>query len=161
RFATQSWRRAPATRRGRSSAAASSASRPARRSAGCWTRSPRSARQAPSRRRRRRLSTQDATRARFAATADRILALQERRAGELAAQVRDFVSLRGDERAIDAGAGTGALAFALAPLVGEVVAVELVPELIERGRAAAPPNVTFVEGDIANLDFPLGSFDLA
>ena len=106
------------------------------------------------------MSTHDATRARFAATADRIAALQERRAGELAAQVRDFVPVGGDERALDAGAGTGALAFALAPLVREVVAVELVPELIERGRAVAPPNVTFVEGDIAKLDFPLGSFDL-
>jgi ubiquinone/menaquinone biosynthesis C-methylase UbiE len=107
------------------------------------------------------LSTHDATRARFAATADRIAALQERRADELSAQVRDFVPVSGDERALDAGAGTGALAFALAPLVGEVVAVELVPELIERGRAAAPANVTFVEGDIAKLDFPLSSFDLA
>jgi ubiquinone/menaquinone biosynthesis C-methylase UbiE len=107
------------------------------------------------------LSTHDATRARFAATADRIVALQERRADELAAQVRDFVPVGGDERALDAGAGTGALAFALAPLVREVVAVELVPELIERGRASAPPNVTFVEGDVASLDFPLASFDLA
>ena len=106
------------------------------------------------------MSTHNATRARFAATADRIAALQERRAGELAAQVRDFLPVGSDERALDAGAGTGALAFALAPLVREVVAVELVPELIERGRAVAPPNVTFVEGDIANLDFPLGSFDL-
>jgi ubiquinone/menaquinone biosynthesis C-methylase UbiE len=107
------------------------------------------------------LSTHDATRARFAATADRIAALQERRADELAARVRDFVPVSGDERALDAGAGTGALAFALASLVRAVVAVELVPELIERGRAAAPSNVTFVEGDIAKLDFPLGSFDLA
>jgi ubiquinone/menaquinone biosynthesis C-methylase UbiE len=106
------------------------------------------------------LSTHDATRARFAATADRIAALQERRAGELAVQVRDFAPFGGDERALDAGAGTGALAFALAPLVREVVAVELVPELIERGRVVAPPNVSFVEGDIAKLDFPLGSFDL-
>jgi ubiquinone/menaquinone biosynthesis C-methylase UbiE len=107
------------------------------------------------------LSTHDATRARFAATADQIAALQERRADELGAQVRDFVAASGDERALDAGAGTGALAFALAPFVREVVAVELVPELIERARAAAPPNVTFVEGDIAKLEFPLGSFDLA
>jgi SAM-dependent methyltransferase len=107
------------------------------------------------------LSTHDATRARFAATADRIAALQERRAGELAAQLRDFMPVGGDERALDAGAGTGALAFALAPLVREVVAVELVPELIERGRANAPPNVTFVEGDIEKLDFGRASFDLA
>jgi ubiquinone/menaquinone biosynthesis C-methylase UbiE len=107
------------------------------------------------------LSTHDATRARFAATADRIAALQERRSEELAAAVREFVPLTGDERALDAGAGTGALAFALAPLVREVVAVELVPELIQRGRPKAPANVTFVEGDIARLDFERASFDVA
>ena len=107
------------------------------------------------------MSTHDATRARFAATADRLAALQERRADELGARVDDFVSPSGEERALDAGAGTGALAFALAPLVREVVAVELVPELIERGRAKAPPNVTFVEGNIESLDFPRASFDLA
>jgi ubiquinone/menaquinone biosynthesis C-methylase UbiE len=106
------------------------------------------------------LSTHDATRARFAATADRIAALQQQRAGELAEQVEAFLSFTGDERALDAGAGTGALAFALAPLVREVVAVELVPELIERGRAIAPANVTFVEGDIAQLKFERASFDL-
>jgi ubiquinone/menaquinone biosynthesis C-methylase UbiE len=106
------------------------------------------------------LSTHDAMRARFAATADRIAAFQERRADELADRVREFLPLRGDERALDAGAGAGALAFALAPLVREVVAVELVPELIERGRPKAPQNVTFVEGDITKLDFERASFDL-
>jgi len=100
-------------------------------------------------------------RARFAATADRIAALQERRADELAEQVRSFVSPTGEERALDVGAGTGALAFALAPLVREVVAVELVPELIELGRKNAPPNVTFVEGDMTKLDFERATFDLA
>jgi len=106
------------------------------------------------------LSTHDAMRARFAATADRIAAFQERRADELAKRVREFLPLRGDERALDAGAGAGALAFALAPLVREVVAVELVPELIERGRPKAPQNVTFIEGDITKLDFERASFDL-
>jgi ubiquinone/menaquinone biosynthesis C-methylase UbiE len=99
-------------------------------------------------------------RARFAVTADRIAALQERRADELAEQVRSFVSPTDEERALDVGAGTGALAFALAPLVREVVAVELVPELIELGRTNAPPNVTFVEGDMTKLDFERATFDL-
>ncbi len=107
------------------------------------------------------MTTHDAMRARFAATADRIAALQERRADELAEQVRSFVSPTGEERALDVGAGTGALAFALAPLVREVVAVELVPELIELGRKNAPPNVTFVEGDMTKLDFERATFDLA
>jgi len=100
-------------------------------------------------------------RARFAATADRIAELQEQRAGELAGRVREFAPLTGDERALDAGAGTGALAFALAPLVREVVAVELVLELIARGKVKAPANVTFVEGNIAELTFERASFDVA
>ena len=33
--------------------------------------------------------------------------------------------------------------------------------MIERGRAKAPSNVTFVEGDITKLDFGRASFDLA
>jgi len=107
------------------------------------------------------LSTHDAMRARFAVTAERIAALQERRADELAEQVRSFVSTTGEERALDVGAGAGALAFALAPLVREVVAVEVVPELIELGRKNAPPNVTFVEADMTKLDFERATFDLA
>jgi ubiquinone/menaquinone biosynthesis C-methylase UbiE len=107
------------------------------------------------------LSTHDATRARFAATAERIAALQAQRAGELAERVDQFIALDGAERALDAGAGTGALAFALAPLVREVVAVELVPELIEVGRRAAPANVQFVEGDAERLALERASFDLA
>lgn len=106
------------------------------------------------------MSTHDAMRARFAATAERIAALQEKRAAELAEHIRDFVPATGEERALDAGAGTGALAFALAPLVREVVAIELVPELIELGRKRAPANVEFVEGDLEKLGFERASFDL-
>jgi SAM-dependent methyltransferase len=109
------------------------------------------------------LSSHDATRARFAATAERIAARQEERADALAARVREFVPLEGDERALDAGTGTGALAFALAPLVREVVGVDVVPELLEqaRARAAETPTVSFREGDITALEFDRASFDLA
>jgi ubiquinone/menaquinone biosynthesis C-methylase UbiE len=76
--------------------------------------------------------------------------------------VRAFLPVEGDERALDAGTGTGALAFALAPLVREVVGVDVVPELLEqaRARAGSVPNVTFLEGDITRLPFERAAFDL-
>ena len=107
------------------------------------------------------MSSDDVTRARFSASAERMVERQARRAEELAERVRGFVPLTGEERALDAGTGTGALAFALAPLVREVVAVDLVPELLEQARQAGTAgNVTFVEGDMRRLDFERASFDL-
>lgn len=90
-------------------------------------------------------------------------ARQDARAEELAAKVRAFVLARGDERAVDVGTGAGALAFALAPIVGEVVGVDRVPELLAlaRERAADYDNVAFVEGDAAQLPFEDSAFDLA
>jgi ubiquinone/menaquinone biosynthesis C-methylase UbiE len=106
---------------------------------------------------------QDATRERFAKTAERVAALQDARAAELEARVVRFVSPSGDERAVDAGTGSGALALALAPHVREVVGVDLVPELLEQARKRAErfENVSFVEGDATKLPFGYGSFDLA
>ena len=98
---------------------------------------------------------------RFARTADRVAARQDARAARLAEQVRDFVRPAGDERALDVGTGAGALAFALAPLVREVVGLDPVPELLELARARARPNTEFVEGDGTALPFPDASFDLA
>jgi ubiquinone/menaquinone biosynthesis C-methylase UbiE len=106
---------------------------------------------------------QDATRERFARTAERVAALQDARAAELEEKVVRFVAPAGDERVLDSGTGSGALAFALAPHVREVVAVDLVPELLEQGRRRAErfPNVSFVEGDATKLPLDYGSFDLA
>ena len=73
----------------------------------------------------------DATRERFARTAERVAAHQDAQAAELGEKVLRFVSPRGDERVLDSGTGSGALAFALAPHVREVVALDLVPELLE------------------------------
>jgi ubiquinone/menaquinone biosynthesis C-methylase UbiE len=108
------------------------------------------------------VSSDDATRARFAATAEKIAQLQEQRADDLATRVRDFVPLNGDERALDAGTGAGALALALAPLVREAVGVDLVPELLEQARRLNTfENVSFVEGDMTRLPFERASFDFA
>jgi SAM-dependent methyltransferase len=104
----------------------------------------------------------DATRERFGRTAERIAALQDARAAELEQRVVRFVAPDGTERALDSGTGSGALAFALAPHVREVVGVDVVPELLEqaRKRAAQLPNVTFAEGDATKLPFEYGEFDL-
>jgi ubiquinone/menaquinone biosynthesis C-methylase UbiE len=100
---------------------------------------------------------------RWADTADRLAALEESRRAELTERVRRFVQPTGEERALDAGTGTGALAFALAPYVAEVLALDREPALLEQARlrAAAFPNVTFAEGDITRLDLVDGTFDLA
>jgi ubiquinone/menaquinone biosynthesis C-methylase UbiE len=99
-------------------------------------------------------------RARFGATADRVAEHAGEQVELVREQLRSFVGPRGDERAIDVGTGAGTLALALAPLVREVVGVDVVTALLERARANAPANVTFVEGDATDLPFELGSFDL-
>jgi SAM-dependent methyltransferase len=100
---------------------------------------------------------------RWSRTAARLGELEERRREEFTEAVREFVQPQGDEHAIDLGTGTGALAFALAPFVADVVAVDNAPALLEEGRrrGAAFPNVNFVEGDATNLGVRLGTFDLA
>ncbi len=90
------------------------------------------------------------------------LALQEERADELAARIRRLLSpFVGTEVALDSGCGTGSLAFALAPHVGEVVGVDSRPEYVEAARAIAPGNARFEEGDATALPFGYGAFDIA
>jgi ubiquinone/menaquinone biosynthesis C-methylase UbiE len=105
----------------------------------------------------------DAARERFGKTAERVAALQDARAADLEAKVVRIAELRGDERALDSASGAGALAFALAPHVREVVAVDLVPELLEQARERAKrfENVELVEGDATKLPFERASFDLS
>jgi ubiquinone/menaquinone biosynthesis C-methylase UbiE len=102
-------------------------------------------------------------RARFAPAAEHFAEL----ARELAPQISEraarlLAPLRGDERALDAGTGAGALALGLAPLVGEVVGCDIVPELLAKAGklASALANVSFVEGDIFALPFDDASFDI-
>jgi SAM-dependent methyltransferase len=108
------------------------------------------------------VSNDEAVRARFAATADKVAEESMRGLEELERRVRDFVEPRGTDRVLDVGTGTGPLAFAFSPHVREVVALDPVSELLERGRALNDryPNVEFVEGDASRLPFELGSFDL-
>jgi ubiquinone/menaquinone biosynthesis C-methylase UbiE len=99
-------------------------------------------------------------RARFGATAERVAEHAGEQVELVREQLRSFVTPRGDERALDVGTGAGTLALALAPLVREVVGVDIVEALLERARANAPSNVSFVEGDATALPFEPFSFDL-
>lgn len=89
------------------------------------------------------------------------LALQERRSADLAQRLRRLLGpFSGTEAALDAGCGTGAVAFALAPHVAEVVGVDPRADYLEAARERAPENASFVEGDVMALPFGYAEFDL-
>jgi SAM-dependent methyltransferase len=108
------------------------------------------------------MTLDDAVRARFGATAEGVAAHAREQIEGVREELRAFLApLSGNERALDAGTGAGTLALALAPLVREVVGIDLVPELLQAARRDAPANATFVEGDATALPFESFSFDLA
>ena len=88
-------------------------------------------------------------------------ALQAARHESLVAQVVGLLApFTGDERALDVGCGTGALAYVLAERVGEVVGVDESEAYVAAAREHAPAGCTFVVGDATALPFPYGDFDL-
>ncbi len=90
------------------------------------------------------------------------LALLAERAEELERSVRRLLGpFSGTEVALDSGCGTGALAFALAPSVAEVVGVDSREDYLEAARKAAPANVRFEQGDATALPFRYAQFDIA
>jgi ubiquinone/menaquinone biosynthesis C-methylase UbiE len=73
-------------------------------------------------------------------------------------------SPRQGDVALDVAAGTGLVARALAPLVSAVVAVDITPEMLERGKRESDKglvrNVIFQRGDVNDLPFLPESFTL-
>ncbi|MEO5633319.1 methyltransferase domain-containing protein [Gaiella sp.] len=87
--------------------------------------------------------------------------MQEERSAALRNRVQQLLApLDGSERALDSGCGAGAFAFALAPLVGSVVGVDLSEDLVAAGRELAPANCELMVGDATALPFEYGSFDI-
>jgi ubiquinone/menaquinone biosynthesis C-methylase UbiE len=92
---------------------------------------------------------------------ERRRALQASRSAALEARVLELLApFTGEERALDVGCGTGALAYALSPHVREVVGIDESEDYVAAAREHAPPGCTFVLGDAAALPFPYGDFDL-
>src|SRR5207244_491650 len=79
--------------------------------------------------------------------ADRRAALQAGRAAALSGQLEELLTLTGEERALDVGAGGGALAFALGPRVPDV------------GLVTRPAGTILVVDQLAPAD-PLAGFEL-
>lgn len=74
------------------------------------------------------------------------------------------LSPRADERVLDVAAGAAHLGRALAPLVAQVAAVDLTPEMLVQGHRLAEKsglkNITFQVGDAARLPWIDEQFDL-
>jgi ubiquinone/menaquinone biosynthesis C-methylase UbiE len=78
--------------------------------------------------------------------------------------VLDRLPIKGNERVLDAGCGTGAFLFPLAQRLpqGTVTGVDLVPEMIDllRSKLDDYPNIQLQQADIQQLPFDDETFDL-
>lgn len=74
--------------------------------------------------------------------------------------VLDLVAARADERALDAGCGTGIYTRRLAERGVEVVGVDIDPEMVAATRLKVPDAIS-IEADVTALPFPDDSFDLS
>jgi len=78
-------------------------------------------------------------------------------------QLCEAVDLRAGQQVLDVATGSGNTARSAARRWGEVTGIDIVPALLERGRALAAAerlSVTFCEGDTQRMPFPDASFDV-
>jgi SAM-dependent methyltransferase len=73
-------------------------------------------------------------------------------------------NLIGDELVLDAGTGAGHAAILFAPHVQQIIAIDLSTQMLEQGQISAAkrkiPNVSFVLGDVEQLQYEDETFDL-
>src|SRR5438445_7237031 len=75
----------------------------------------------------------------------------------------EAVDLRAGQQVLDVATGSGNTALAAARRGCDVIGVDYVPSLLERGRERATAErlrVTFHEGDAEHLPFPDAAFDV-
>jgi SAM-dependent methyltransferase len=81
----------------------------------------------------------------------------------VAAQLVKFAKLRAGQRVLDVGCGTGVVAVTAARQGAQVTGLDLTPALLERAREnsqLADVTIDWREGDVENLPFGDGSFDV-
>ena len=90
-------------------------------------------------------------------------AIARRMIWDVGERIVDRVGVRPGERVLDVACGTGNAAIRAAAAGGDVVGLDLTPELFDEGRrlaAAAGVAIEWVEGDAEALPFDDGSFDV-
>jgi len=83
---------------------------------------------------------------------------------DILAWIVEFLPLEKEFRVLDVAAGTGHLSRAIAPLVREVMAIDITPEMLAQAREETTrsnlPNITFEEGNAERLPYETDHFDL-
>lgn len=97
---------------------------------------------------------------RFASTASYYARYRPGYPPELFDLLRERYALDASSRVLDVATGTGQLALPLASIVGEVVALDVEPDMLAELERVAPPNVRVVHGAAEEVSDELGHFDL-
>lgn len=111
------------------------------------------------------MDVKDSVRAQFGAAASDYAASPVHTSGPDLDAMLAAAALRGNERVLDVGCGTGHTALSFASGAREVVALDLVPAMLEQGRRLAAErgrsNLRFERGDAEKLPYEADAFDLA
>ena len=110
------------------------------------------------------MDIQDSVQAQFSPVAAKYATSAVHSSGPDLAAMLAAVLLRGDERVLDAGCGTGHTALAFAPHVAAVVGLDVTLAMLAQARRLASErglvNATFERGDVEQIPYPDASFDL-